>query len=492
MKWIILCALFAPIIYFAVRQKKWYLYLLFAFMGVLPEQFSLRVHESLPLVTATRVLILIAMGFWLFDKWKTRKFHLPKSLMAFLAVNVIVSLVNLRYGAGDIKRIFLLFFERVFLVVMLMDTIRDKEEFHRCIDFAIMGCSALAVIGIVQTVFDYDISSVLHITETIASIQLSGRMGLVRAYGTYNAISYGCYCAFMSGLILYRLFHTKNIWHSGAFALNFVALICTFTRSAWLCLAGIFFLVLLVYRMKLIRRLIPAVGIALALSVVLCCFQPRLYKAFVQTGISSVNTVLGVLPDSVTALLKPAAPPTDTDTPEETEPADNEPFFELDEDFGMNATDPTYSRMAQWTAVEYMLMDGQALFGYGYNALPEGRIHFFFDRWEAKWVPTTFLDVGLVALLMEGGFVGAISFMGLLGYMLVMALRKRNRDGQMDFCWLTIFMIPLFLLLNFLASFMFASVVWLYIALFYTDRQLRLPSPELAEHSSEQKGENHE
>jgi len=492
MKLIILCALFAPIIYFALRQKKWYLYLLFAFMGVLPEQFSMRLHESLPLLTATRVLILIAMGFWTFDKWKTRSFRFPKSLMLFLAVNVIVSLVNLRYGTGDIKRIFLLFFERVFLVIMLMDTIRDKEEFHRCIDFSIMGCAALAVIGIVQTVFDYDISSVLHITETIASIQLSGRMGLVRAYGTYNAISYGCYCAFMSGLILYRLFNTKNLWHAAAFAMNFVALVCTFTRSAWLCLAGIFVLVLLVYRMKLIRRLIPALGIALALSVVLCCFQPKLYKAFMQTGKSSINTVIGVLPDSVTSLLKPSNSSTasgDTEEPDATEPADNEPFFELDEDFGMNATDPAYSRMAQWTAVEYMLMDGQALFGYGYNALPEGRIHFFFDRWEAKWVPTTFLDVGLVALLMEGGFVGALSFLGLLGYMLVVALRKRSRDGQMDFCWLTIFMIPLFLLLNFLASFMFASVVWLYIALFYTHTQLSLPS---AEHSTEQKGENHE
>ena len=96
MKLVLLCALFAPIVYLALRQKKWYLYLLFAFMGVLPEQFSLRLHESLPLLTGTRVLILIVMGFWLFDKWKTKKFRFPKSLMLFLVVNVIVSLVNLR------------------------------------------------------------------------------------------------------------------------------------------------------------------------------------------------------------------------------------------------------------------------------------------------------------------------------------------------------------------------------------------------------------
>ena len=191
MKPVILCALFAPIIYLAFRQKKWYLYLLFAFIGVLPEQFSVRLHESIPLLSVSRILILILMGFWLYDKWKTRKFHFPKSLILFFGVNLIISLVNLRYGTDDIKRIFLLIFERVLLVIMLMDMIHDREEFHRCIDFAIMGCAALAVIGIVQTVFDYDLSSALHLTKTITSTQLAERMHLVRAFGTYNAISYG-------------------------------------------------------------------------------------------------------------------------------------------------------------------------------------------------------------------------------------------------------------------------------------------------------------
>lgn len=504
MKPVIICALFAPIVYLALRQKKWYLYLLFAFVGVLPEQFSLRLHESIPLLSATRILILIVIGFWLYDKCKTKTFRFPKSLLLFLAVNVLVSLVNLRYGTDELKRIFLLIFERVFLVVVLADMIRDREELHRCLDFAIMGCAALAVIGIVQTVFDYDISSSLHLTETITSVQLSMRMGLVRAFGTYNAISYGCYCAFMSLLILYRLYNTKSIWHSVAFALNLVALICSFTRSAWLCLAGILFLMLLVYRTKLIRRMLPSLALAVALCAVLCFFQPRLYSAFVQTGKSSINTIMDALPDRVVSLFQPsdttpdpdstedaaastaptslteATSPTDeTQTPPATTPSttpEKGPFFELDKDFGMNATDPTYSRMAQWTAVEYMIQDGNALFGYGYNALLKGRIHFFFDRWEAKWSPTTFLDVGLVALLMEGGFIGGLSFLVLLGYMLVDAFRRRDRSDKMDFYHITIFMIPLFLLLNFLASFMFAGVVWLFIGLYYALKQSDSPS----------------
>lgn len=479
MKLVILCALFAPIIYLAFRQKKWYLYLLFAFIGVLPEQFSVRLHESLPLLTANRVLILILMGFWLYKKWKTKRFQCPKSLLLFLIVNVIISLINLRYGRDDINRIFLLIFERGLLVVMSMDMIDDREEFLRCIDFIIMGCAALAVIGIVQTVFDYDISTVLHLTKTFSSIQLSKRMGLVRAFGTYNAISYGCYCAFMSLLIVYRLYSTKSLWHGAAFALNFVALICTFTRSAWLCLAAIAFVALLLLRLKLIRKLLPSVGMILALLVVLCCFQPKLYKAFVNTGKSSINTVLQVLPEDWFSK-RPSADATegsastgDTSETEPTKPEENEkPGFRLDEDFGSNANDPAYSRNAQWTAIEYMTQEGQLLFGYGYNALIRGKIHFFFDRWAAKWQPTTFLDVGLVALLTESGLIGALAHMTLLGYMLAVAVRRKKKLGSLDFYELTIYAIPLYLLLNILAAFMQATLIWLFIGLFYAYKRL--------------------
>lgn len=482
MKPVILCILFAPILYLAFKQKKWYLYTLFAFIAVLPEQFSIKLHDSIPLLTANRVLILICLGFWLFDKWKTRKFQFPKSLVAFFAVSLLVSLVNLRWGSQEIKKIFLLIFERVFLVIMLTDMIADREEFECCIDFAIMGCAALAVIGIVQTVFDYDISSALHLTKTFTSIHLTKRMGLVRAFGTYNAISYGCYCAFMCLLILYRLYNTKSLWHGAAFALNFVALICTFTRSAWLCLAGIAFLALLVYRKKLLKRLLPAMAMTLALLTLLCCFQPTLFKAFVETGKSSINTVLGVIPDPIIELFTPdnnsGQPDSeDPDSPESTdptEPDDDRPGFDLDEDFGMNASDPTYSRTAQWTAIEYMAKEGELLFGYGYNALPRGKIHFFFDKWAAKWQPTTFLDVGFVALMAESGIVGAVAYIGLLLYMLVAAFMKRSplKAQKLDFHYLVIFMIPLYFLLNYLASFLHAQIVWIFIGLFFVHKKL--------------------
>lgn len=475
MKILLLALLFLPIIYLAARQKKWYLYLLFAFLTVFPEQMAIDLHEKLPLISTGRLLIVLVFGFWLWDRWKAKRFTLPKSLLIFLGINLIVSFVNFRYGFGEVNRIFLLVFERVLPVLMVADMITSREEFDTCADFLILGASALAIIGIIQTVFNYDITTPLHWVKTMSSVTLSERMGLHRAYGTYNAISFGCYCALVATAILYRLYNTKKIWYSISFALVTVAMICSLSRSAWLCLIAALALMVLFTKGKLIPRCLPATGIMIALILVLMVFQPNLKNAFVETTKSTVNTVLDVLPESMSSsivrLFTPKSnhsTPEDPDAPEEDAPT----RFELDESFGLNGEDPSYSRMAQWTAVQHMAENGNLVFGLGYNALPEGRIHFFFDRWGAEWEPTSFLDVGLVALIAESGLIGAISYMALLGYMLVYSFLKRDKKNPMDFYHIIIYTIPLFLMLNFLAAFMFEDLVWILTAMFYCHKRI--------------------
>lgn len=489
MIYFLLLLILAPIVYLALRQKKWYLYLLMAFVGILPEQFSVSVHSALPLITGSRVLIVIAFGFWAWNRIKTRNFKLPIPLMIFLAVQVLVSLVNLRWGADEIKRIFLFVFERVFLVVMLMDLIETREEFERSVDFLILGGVAVTVIAIVQTVWKLDIAAALHITETITSVTLPSRMGLIRAYGTFNAISYGCYCAFLLPVIYYRLEQTKKHLYSLAFALVFVALICTFTRSAWLCAVGILGLIVLLNRFKPVVRLLPSAGIAIVLCICLCFAQPRLARAFLETGKSVANTVIAVLPDS---WLKPATtPPTikDPDTSEateetqETEPTEEtEPgnIFELDEDFGPNADDPTYTRVAQWTAVEHMINKGELLFGFGYNCFPEGMLRFRFDKWvEGYWVKATTLDVGFVSLLTESGLIGTLASLGLLVYMAIIAWRKRKAEEGFNFFQLMLYILLLYLLVNYLAAFLNDGIIWLLFGLFFARYKLeKLPKAE--------------
>lgn len=458
MKYILLLALIAPILYLAFRQKKWYLYLLFGFIGFLPEQFALQLHDKLPLISATRLLILLVVAVWLIKNWKTKKLVVPISILAYLGLNLLISVVNLQHGFDEINRMFLFVFERALLVICVADLIEDRQEIDRCIDFLILGCVAAAIIGIVQSVFEYDIASVLHLVETIASKKIPDRMGLMRAYGTYNAISFGCYCAIMLLLIYYRMDNTKKLYYGAAFAVVFMAMFCTLTRSAWLCCAAIIFLVVIIRRRKALKVLFPSAGMAILLCICLCLMQPKLLDAIVETAKSTMNTVISILPEDLRTSLMP-------------EGSEDDLLFELDEDFGLNANAPVHSRTQQWSAIEYMTGEGHLVFGYGYNAYPEGKLHYR-SRTDDTWQDAHAVDVGLVSLTTESGLLGLLSILGLLGYMVMVSWRRRTKTKELDFYKLMLYFVPLYLLLNVASSFLHKPVIWLTFALFYACHKL--------------------
>lgn len=469
MSFFLVAILFAPIVYFACRQKKWYLYLLMAFTAILPEQFSISLHDKLPLVSASRILIMIAAAFWLFQRIKERNFKPPVSILVFLGINVAISVFHLFSDLDEINRIFLLLAERALVVVILVDLISSREEFDRCVDFMIMGCCCLAVMGICQTIFGYDIAAVLHLRETYTSTMVADRMGLIRAYATKNAISYGCYCAFMVLPIYYRLQGTGKHRYSVAFALNFVALIATFTRSAWLCIGGILVLVFLTRPLKMLRSLWPSLVLIVVLCLGFSLIQPKFGTALTETAKSVCNTVMNALPDEWFQQGGSADP--DSTNPNNTTDPDR-PTFDLSEEFGANANNPTYSRLFQWSAVKYMIQDGSFLMGYGYNSFRQGQIYFTHKNWGSEYVVAPVLDVGLVSIFTESGLVGMLSYLGLLGYMLVQSIRKRDRTGAFDFYKVMIFVIPLYLLLNFLSAFVNVTLAWLVFGLFHAYERL--------------------
>lgn len=230
MKSILLAVLFAPMLYTALREKKWYLYLMVGLTAVLPEQFSVRIHESIPLITASRVLIMIAALFWIVERIRRRNFSIPVSLAIYLGVFLGVSLIHFPSNSSEINSIFLIVCERGLVVLLLVDTISGKEGLNKCIDMLILGACIMAVVGISQTVFNFDMAKVLHLLETPTSISLKPRMGLTRAFATFNALTFGSYCSVMALPIYYRMEQTGKKRYSVAFALNIVALIATFSR----------------------------------------------------------------------------------------------------------------------------------------------------------------------------------------------------------------------------------------------------------------------
>ncbi len=434
MKYIIMAMLILPIVYWACRENKWYLYLTFALYGILPDACAIELSSSLPLVTVTRLLILLLLAAVIVRRDLLIALHIPLVVAGYFGVNVIVSLVNLRYGKGELNYIFVLLFEELLLFILIYNLVDTREEFERCLDFMIMGAVVLSITAVFQSVLHYDIAEVLSFVETRSEVVIQDRMGMTRAFATFNALSYATYCAFMSLIIWYRYEVTKRQTYIVVFMLNFIALLLTMSRSSLLALGIVLVLLLCSRGRAFIRPFLPYIPVAVLGVAAIVVAKPSVISALVETLKSALNT-LGA-------------------------------NYELDSNFGANATNGTYSRMRQWTSFTYMLRDGNWFFGYGYNGFSLGRAHYYSEYLHA-WHVATELDVGFVAFLIQGGILGLGSYVLFIGYVFVHSFINRSRS-EFSFFNATVFAMILLALLEFATSFSVRHLEWLFFALFFT------------------------
>lgn len=437
-KLIILFLLFAPIIYKACRYEKWYLYIICAFYTILPDALAIEVSSSLPLITFKRLMIFILCIVWIYNYKCRKRERIPRELCIYIIVNILVSIVNLRIGFGEVNNIFIIVFEQFILVMAIKSTISSKDELYKCVDFLIYGSVALAVISILQTVLKIDVTTSLMIVESRVTENISNRMNTVRAFGTTNAISNACYCSFMMLITLFMYEKRKRFSYIVFFGINAVALLCTMTRSALLAFCIVIAIMCFIRNIRFIKIYIKYIVLAIIAVTAILVIKPSLFDSVIEVFKSILN-VLGI-------------------------------EVELSEQFGMNASNASYSRLVQWTAVYYMAQEGLMWFGYGYRAFLRGCLYYFFNQF-GRWTKATALDTGFVAIAVERGVIGLISNWALWLSMAYSAFVNRDKTSY-DFYKLTLYVTILYVIINVASAFANAELVWLYIALFFSYREL--------------------
>lgn len=443
MKIILVLVIFIPIIYLALKQNKWYLYLSIALLGILPDTFAIELSEQLPLITGNRMILLVLFLIWL--KKKPKGITLPYLVIPYFVINILISLINLRYGAGELNKIFIMVFEQFLLILIIKDLISDKREFYTCIDFLIMGCMVNCVIGIFQTVFSYDIATVFNLVAERTSSGLTDRMGIVRAAGTTNAIIFGCYLAFMSLFILYQYERTSKKIYLAALIIDLLTLVCTMSRSSWLALAAVVLLMIVVRKRYFFSKFWKYIPIVLIGIAAVAAVKPDAFDIIIEVGKSTLNSFGANL--------------------------------ELSSEFGLNGSNGAYSRTVQWTAVQYMFENGGFWFGFGYNAFIRNMLHFFYQQF-GRWTVAQTMDVGFVAVFGETGMFGFINYLCMLSGIMIYSFRRRGQRKSFNFYKTSVYAVVLYVLLNVASAFVAANAFWLFIALFFAYQKLENNSVE--------------
>lgn len=433
----------------------WETVLFFALYTILPNYFALEISGGLPLLTASRALLLL-LGVMLVlrsrkvlldpKRWSLKGLNLLLtedkplrwSILIYLGLLLGVNLTFLLDTSESVKHIFTMVAEQYALVWMLTLILDTREKLISALRLFFLASGVVALIAAASCVADYNL---FYLLDTVKREMLQSdyyRLGLLRAAASFNhPVYYGAYCAVMLPIGMYFVENDKKPWlrllSAGTMVMNFVGLILSNSRGSILavgCLAGIlFFLYLWQKRLKqLFTTYLPIIAVALAVLVLVCCLTPVGLSFLKGVGSSIAVSVESLLPDVIQQTTKPAA--TDPNKPADAVPTQppmptTEPEQALD--YGENANG-VHSRLAQFTMIQWTLQQSP-ITGLGPNAHVRGLVKAQYV--EGKWQTLRTLDMGVVAIVVQFGLLGLLGYAVLYGGVFVSLLSKKHRRDML-------------------------------------------------------------
>ena len=352
----------------------------FLFYLVLPEYFALEISERFPLITASRLILVLYILVCLVKK----KFKFPVALckernlnnvvVSFIVGMFIVNLLNFpNTPSTTIKELLTVFWEQYLLCWLIVNEVNTREKFKRALAMLVISSGVVAVISIIGTLIGQNLFYYLN-TVSRTMLQASFvRSGFLRAEAGFgHAVYYGMYCVVIIPMAayLYENSQKNKRLYLMCLLLNIVAIFLSNSRGSLLVAVPLCLVIFLKGKHGLSKKyagVLLGIGI---LSILVCLIS------------SSARELLLSIAKSLIAIF------------------DNS--IQL-ENFGENAEGMS-SRLAQFTAV-IDVMENHPILGYGADVITRQVAKVY---WVNGWIPLTTLDMGFIGTLVQFGIVGFI------------------------------------------------------------------------------------
>lgn len=382
-----------------------YLYLFFPCILFLPDYYGIEINESIPLLTATRIMYVIFYIYAFLNRKQQKTIknislkELPK-IYYFLALYFILRIfTNLYYittYSQAIKTIIIIVFEQLMILVAIYILSPTREEIINVAKAIVCGACVLFVVGVFESITFICPFDVLYtVSRDMLNIKFI-RLGLLRSVTTMGMPGlYGNMCVLITPLIFYLHHITGQRKYMIACFLDILAIIHSGCRSDivyFIILTLIYLFMLHKDRARLKNCLKNAFIVFVMLFIwifILSISSQKFNYYYVGTGKSVLNTV-GFNFDL------------DDGAPEGTG------------GYGVNP-DIGGSRLIQFSAISFTAQKNP-VFGLGSGAQNRREIHLI-------WNGTSFnlysYDVGIIQIFCDEGIIGIISVMGLLSFIFV-------------------------------------------------------------------------
>lgn len=411
-------------------SSKIMIFIFFFFYLIMPEYFALEISSSLPLLTVSRILILLIVCFALYQNHGRFKIQMKdRVLNLYVLIMLVINGFHLIDCFSDsAKTIFSLLLEQWLVVALVVNVLNTRDKIEKAINAMVWASFVVGILGILEVFTGRNMFYYLTTTSRTMMQASFFRLGLLRAEGPFgHPVYFGTYCVCILPFSLY-LYESrrKKIYLLIAF-INMAATFCSGSRGQIMVLALVLLYVFFNKKSSIKRKYLTVIALLIPIGIILILIVPSLRELFVNT-MKSLMSSLG---------------------------------FKFDlENYGSNVSG-WKSRIWQLSGVVHLIKNNALLLGLGAACHIRGLVQYL---WDGVWRTINTFDVGYIGIIMQYGIFGLIAYMRLLVSELRRSIRLRSKNDEYNLNGTFVFFYVAYLL-NLLATVGIENMLFLIIGI---------------------------
>lgn len=369
------------------------------FYIILPEYFAVEIHTAIPLLTASRIMILMLLTAVLIKNKGIIKIGIDKYIAFFFLGICLVCMVNLFSAFSDVvKQLFRILFEQLLVIVLIYNIVDSEDKMESGIRIILYSSAVISILALVECVTGRNLFYYLT-TVSREVLQASyERAGVRRAEGPFG---HPVYLSVYNLLMLPFCLQFYEKTHKNKFLvialLNCISVIASVSRGQIVILFAALLLMYVdkrkQYKFEYLKKIIWLVPGMIALLLV-----PQV-NHFLSETIESTVVALGL----------------------------KETFSSVSDRNVLGIV----SRLGQVSGIWWMIQHGKVLFGFGPNAQTRGLISYW-NSISNNWNVVKSFDVGYLAYALQYGIAGLIVYVGFYLTLMKKVWNERDKDDVDD------------------------------------------------------------
>ena len=368
------------------KSNSFSIFLFFSLYLILPSYFAIELSPSLPLITVSRIVLLIC--FFNIVRTDYGKMKIPYFTWNIKWYFILIFLVNVLHiydtGVTAINQCIVIFIEQFLVFWIIIYLIDNRYKFYLALEILLGSSAVVAIISIIGFIFNtnffYLLKTVNRVMTQAGITDIGYRNGLLRIEAGFgHPVYYAMYCSIMIFIALHMFNHNRGKNRGKNFIylfLNIVALLLTNSRGAILAVFVTFFISFFINGQKERRKYLKVILFIILIAIIILIFSENI-RLYVISIIQSLYVYFGFSSN-------------------------------ISANFGAN-TSFFNDRLMQFTGIIWTFKQAPWI-GFGANANGQGLIKYYYS---GVWYTANSFDVGYVEIICSYGSMGLVAFLSL-------------------------------------------------------------------------------